>query len=248
MRDRQPYCAANGILLLVPLAGTDNPSEAQLTAQAAQDDLNVVRQQLKLDCPLVAALVDMEDLPGFVEFMRRQPPKELGNRRGNGFPMSTRLSREELLEEVRTSLSWVCTTYLQDCVYKVFQGETPTNVDVSPLFPGNSRLVLLLDEMNERAEALNMILQQAIAPNHGPLFRYAGCYLAATGEKGNQAFVAGVFQKLVKEQSAVSWTEAARAEDGQCHMWANYYFMSALVLLVLWVLLLAGIVSGILVR
>ena len=51
-RDRQPYCAANGILLLVPLAGTDTPGEAQLTAQAAHDDLSVARYQMKLDCPL----------------------------------------------------------------------------------------------------------------------------------------------------------------------------------------------------
>ena len=91
-----------------------------------------------------------------------------------------------------------------------------------------------------------MIIQQAIAPGQEPLFRYAGCYLAATGEKGSQGFVAGVFQKLLREQSAVSWTQAALYEDGQSHTWANYYFMLALVLLVLWALFLAGLVTGIL--
>jgi IcmF-related N-terminal domain len=234
-RDRQPFCAANGILLLVPLAGTDRLDEAQLTAQAAHDDLNVARHHMKLDCPLVTLLVDMEELPGFVEFMRRQPSRELGTRRGSGFPMSTRLSREEVLEEIRTSLAWICTTYVQDSVYRAFQAETAASPDPLPLIPGNSRLALLLDEMNERTDSLALIVQQAIAPERDALFRYSGCYLSATGEKGSQAFVAGVFQKLVKEQSAVSWTQTALAEDSQCHVWASYYFIMALVLLVVWV-------------
>jgi IcmF-related N-terminal domain len=242
VRDRQPFCAANGILLLVPLGGTDSPAEAQFTAQACQEDLHVARHEMRLDCPLVSLLVDLEELPGFAEYMRRQPPKELGNRRGNGFPMSTRLSREEVLQQVRISLAWVCTTYLQDGIYRIFDAEKADTADVSPIFAGNSRLVLLLEEMNARTESVCAIVQQAIAPAHDALFRYAGCYLAATGGKGSQGFVAGVFQKLVKEQSSVSWTQTALAEDAQCLTWATYYLAAAGVLAVLWCLLLAWII------
>ncbi len=242
VRDRQPHCPANGILLLVPLAGTDTSSEAQFTAQAAQEDLNMVRQEMKLDCPLVSLLVDMETVPGFADFLQRQPAKDLGNRHGNGFPMATRLSREEVVEQIRLSLSWVCTTYVQDSVYRIFQGETPTSTDVNPLFPGNARLVLLLDEMNERAESLSWVVSRAVAPEEDALFRYAGCYLAATGPKGSQAFVAGVIQKLVKEQSSVGWTDAALAEDAQFHTWATYYFILSVVLALLWCALLTWII------
>jgi hypothetical protein len=230
VRDRQPFCGANGILLLVPLGGTDTIGEAQLAAQAAHEDLNTVRQELKLDCPVVSLLVDMEQLPGFDEFMKRQPPKELGNRRGSGFPMSTRLTHDEVLQHIRQSLAWVCTTYLQDSVYRAFQAETPADPDPTPLFGGNSHLALLLDEMNERANSLSLIVLQAVAPERDPLFRYAGCYLAATGPKGNQGFVAGVIQKLVREQSSVSWTQAALTEDAQSRTWANYYFLLACLL------------------
>jgi hypothetical protein len=238
VRDRQPFCGANGILLLVPVAATDTTGEAQFAAQAAQEDLNAVRRELKLDCPLVSLLVDMEQLPGFPEFMQRQPPKELGNRRGSGFPMATRLPRDEVLEHVRASLGWVCTTYLQDSVYRIFQGESPQGEDPATLFPGNARLVLLLDEMNERAASLELIVHNAIAPENEPLFRYSGCYMAATGGRGSQAFVAGVFQKLVKEQSGVSWTDAALAEDAECRTWATYYLILAFALLVSLVVLL----------
>jgi hypothetical protein len=234
VRDRQPFCAANGILLLVPLAGTDTALEAQLTAQACQDDLQIARHEMKLDCPVVSMVADMEQLPGFTEFMARQPPKELGNRRGNGFPMATRLPREEVIEEIRTSLHWVCTTYLQDSVYRVFQSETPAFREALAFFPENSHLFLLLDEMNQRAESLSTIITQAVAPENDSLYRYAGCYLSATGPKGNQAFVAGVFQKMVKEQSCVGWTEAALEEDVQSRTWANYYLiLSGVLFLVL---------------
>jgi len=242
VRDRQPHCPANGILLLVPLGGTDTSGEAQFTAQAAQEDLSVARQEMKLDCPVVTLLVDMEHLPGFADFLQRQPSKELGNRHGNGFPMATRLSREELVDQVRMSLAWVCTTYIQDSVYRLFQGETPANKDPGPLFPGNARMVLLLDEMNERAEALSWIISRAIAPEEDAMFRYSGCYLAATGPKGSQGFIAGVFQKMVKEQSAVGWTDAALHEDAQFHTWAKCYLVLAIVLALAWCALLAWII------
>ena len=104
--------------------------------------------------------------------------------------------------------------------FRSFQGESPQGEVPASLFPGNARLVLLLDEMNERAVSLELIVHNAIAPEGEPLFRYSGCYMAATGGRGSQAFVAGVFQKLVKEQSGVSWTDAALAEDAESRTWA----------------------------
>ncbi|MBM3994731.1 MAG: hypothetical protein FJ303_11345 [Planctomycetes bacterium] len=236
-RDRQPHCPVNGILLLIPIAGTDTPEEAQLTAHACQADLKTVRDEWKLECPVVSVVVDMEELPGFVEFIEGQPPSELGNRRGQGFPMSTRLSREEILDEIRKSITFVCTTYMQDSVYSDFQTETPTESNVMAFFPGNAKLMVLLDEMNRRCDALNVIVEQAIGPMHDPLFRYSGCYFAATGSEGQQAFIAGVLQKLVREQSSVAWTQAALDADSQCYLWSNLYFVLSIVFFCLCALL-----------
>jgi hypothetical protein len=241
-RDRQPFCAANGMLLLVPAGGTDTPAEAQLTAQAVQEDLQVARQETKLDCPLTALLVDMEEVPGFTEFMQRQPPNEIGNRRGSGFPMLTRLKPDEVLEQVRASVSWICTTYMQDNVYRILASESVAKPDAQPLLPANQRLALLLDEMHARAEPLVSIVQQAIAPTGDSPFRYSGCYLAATGPRGSQAFVAGVFQKLLKEQNSVTWTPRAIAEDADNGRRATYALAAACVLAVLWILLLVWLI------
>ena len=45
-----------------------------------------------------------------------------------------------------------------------------------------------------------------------PLF--GGCYLTGTGDKPNrQAFVTGVFQRMVDDQASVAWTKQAYADD-----------------------------------
>jgi IcmF-related N-terminal domain len=239
-RDRGSECAANGILLLIPLAGTDTIGEAQLTAQACLEDLTTARTEMKIDCPVISLLVDLEDLPGFGDFLSLQRPKELASRRGASFPMATRLSRDELRQQIRASLAWACTTYLQDSVYSVFQSESDANKEVSPLFPGNSRLALLLSEMNERADAACDIVLSAMMPENEPMFRYSGFYLAATGAVGIQGFIAGIFQKLVKEQASVTWTQAALDADAACYASANSYATATYALLVSLGVVLAG--------
>ena len=239
-RERGAECAANGILLLVPLAGTDTIGEAQLTAQACLEDLTTVRNETRIDCPVVSVLVDMEDLPGFPDFLSLQRPKELASRRGGSFPMSTRLSREDIRREIHKSLAWACTTYLQDSVFSVFQTENDANKEVTPLFPRNSRLTLLLTEMNERAEAVSDIVLSSMMPDNEPMFRYSGFYLAATGATGMQGFIAGVFQKQVKEQASVTWTEAALERDAQAYSSANTYATVTYIILAVLGLLVAG--------
>jgi hypothetical protein len=243
IRDRAPYCAANGILLVLPFAGTETPAEAQLTAQAVQEDLAIARQGLKLDCPLVVLLADMEQVAGFTEFIQRQPQRELGNRRGCGFPMMTRLPSAKVVEQVVQSVAWICSTYMPDSIYRLFGTETAAKPDGEASLAGNARLVLLLDELHSLVEPLSSIVEQAMAPPHEDLLRYSGCYLAATGARDSQAFVAGVFQKMLKEQNCVSWTSHAVAEDAHNRTWANYYAVAASLLAVVWVLVLAYIVT-----
>jgi hypothetical protein len=238
--ERGSECAMNGVLLLIPLAGTDTIGEAKLTAQACVEDLATVRNETKIDCPVITMLVDMEDLPGFPEFLSLQRSKELTSRRGGSFPMSTRLSRDEIRQQLKTSLAWTCTTYLQDSVYSVFQSETDASKEVAPLFPRNSRLAMLLTEMNERAEAVCDIVLTAVMPEKEEMFRYSGFYFAATGPVGMQGFIAGVFQKLVKEQASVTWTQAALDADENAYATASYYATFTYILVFLLIVLVGG--------
>ena len=238
--ERGSECAANGVLLLIPLAGTDTLAEAQLTAQACIEDLLTAHDEMRIDCPVVSVLVDLEDLPGFNDFLLLQTAKELVGRRGCSFPMSTRLSRDELRQQIRTSLAWACTTYLQDSVHAVFQCENDANKDAFPLFPGNARLAMLLAEMSERVDAVCDIVLPAMMPENQPMLRYSGFYFAGTGAVGSRGFIAGIFQKLVKEQASVTWTQAALDADAECYALAASYTTTIWILLGLMGVVVAG--------
>ena len=64
---------------------------------------------------------------------------------------------------------------------------------------------------------------------------FSGCYFAAAGDtKDRQAFVKGVFDKLLEEEAELEWTEAALREN-------RWYERIAYVALTVDVLLLAGL-------
>src|SRR5262249_6819049 len=60
VRDRHPYCPVNGVLVLLPLAGTDSDDDAADTGNVCQRDVAVVTRALKVHCPLFALVCDME--------------------------------------------------------------------------------------------------------------------------------------------------------------------------------------------
>jgi hypothetical protein len=83
-----------------------------------------------------------------------------------------------------------------------------------------------MSQMAERQKPLSRLLTQAaLGPGAGedrpPLL--AGCYLAATGRKAatEQAFVRGVFDRLLKQQSAVAWERQAKEDDQRYQRWAR---------------------------
>ena len=136
---------------------------------------------MKLDCPLFTLVVDMEDLPGYVEFMKRNA-KELGRRLGQRYPLATKLSREETLKNISASINWLCTAYLQDSAYQFFQLEKG---DQAPgtLLTGNANLFLMLDEMTRRSESLTSIVKQAIAPDGDTVMRMPAATWPRPGQK-----------------------------------------------------------------
>jgi len=74
--------------------------------------------------------------------------------------MSTRLTRDELVTEIRNSLTWSAPLSPRQRL-QGFQSESGTNKDVTSMFPPTPELALLLAEMNERADALSTIVLHA---------------------------------------------------------------------------------------
>ncbi len=213
-RDRQPYCPINGILVLVPLGATDTELDAQQSAELCHRDLTVVRRVMKVQCPIFAMVVDMEQLPGFRDFIQRRSASEKARRIGQRFPLNPPDLRDDgLHDKLGEAVQWLGHNVIRDLVYRVFKTDPGAKLDV------NHELFLTLDEMRERKDHLARFVVQGLARDiDGPLL-FGGCYLAATGAERDrdQAFIRGVLARLFENQNYVSWTEQALAEDTRCH-------------------------------
>jgi hypothetical protein len=229
-RDRQPECPLNGILVLLPLGGTDTKDDAQLTADIVQRDMTNIRRVTQLRAPAYAVLCDLEEIPGFRDFAIKQRGR--AGRVGQRFPLkSPDQEGAEVLESLKKAVQVYCQRGLRDLVYPLFDVRSD---DTAGNDGYNRNLYLLLDEMRERKDHLARILANGLEKlTDGPLL-FGGCYLAATGtDEKEQAFVKGVFARLAESQSYVSWTPEALEQDQNARRTATIGYLVIAVLIVL---------------
>jgi hypothetical protein len=222
-RDRQPYCPVNGILLLVPFAGTETEVHAQRTGGVCHTDLLTARSALRLQCPVFALVCDLETVPGFREFVQRMPAPLRRNRLGQRFPLLPDLPEAVALRtSVDRSVQALCQTLMPTWVFKLFQLEAGAG-DYAAVVDGNARLYDLMDELRGRQRRLADLLGRALTVDASTPWLFGGCYLAGTGRDAEreQAFSPGVLRRLIDHQSAVAWTPDVFVEDAENRWWAK---------------------------
>jgi hypothetical protein len=213
---RYPDCPINGILLLIPFAGTADDALANDTGLICQRDLDTVMGIFQLRCPYLALVCDLEKTPGFDEFIKRIPTDQRKNRLGFGHPWLPAVEPHELPEVLANEVEWIVHGVLVSWIYKLFEQNMRERSSGDP-YANNAKLFRFLCHIQERKAPLTRILGSFVRlPTTGPEepFYYGGCYLAGTGDSSSeQAFVPGVLMKLVEGQDSVAWTTAALTED-----------------------------------
>ena len=212
LRDmRQPLCPLNGVLTLLSLQAIEaGPRENIELQRGIRADLTTIQDQLQLRFPSAALVVGMENDKGFEELVRRVGPARAASQRfGHRYDVRCPVSPNEV-----ASLCIRIAGVFEDWVYTIFRERG------SVARQGNTHLFGLLCKTRTRLQArLQQILgggfsqsnQEEMDEEPTPL---SGCYFAATGRtKDRQAFVAGVFDKLVEEQNDVEWTRRAMATN-----------------------------------
>ena len=222
-RDRRPFCPLNGIMLLVPFAGADSDDDANQTSEVCRRDLTTVRNTLKVNCPILSLVVDLEMAPGFQDFLTRISEKDRRRRVGQRFPLNPDVDEEGLQQMVDSGVHWLCNSMFAGWVYKLFRVEESEQDTVEDITTSNAQLYQLLWQLVERQKRLSRILTRGLLGNHSGPPLFGGCYLGGTGKNaGNeQAFVAGVFRRLIDEQNFVSWTDEALAEEANFQKWTT---------------------------
>jgi hypothetical protein len=227
VRDRHPYCPINGTLVHVPFAATDTDQDALDAGASCQRDLAVARRVLQVESPTIALVSDLETAPGFRSFLEAFPEKQRLQRVGQRCPLVPHLeprskTGENLRAQMLESLAeWVCGAVMPGWVYKHFRLEAPGQAGVEAVLRGNAQMFLFMHHLRERQHRLGRLLAQAFAAEDDDPYLFGGCYLAGTGAESarDQAFVAGVFQRLASEENHVSWTEQALVDEANYRRW-----------------------------
>lgn len=210
---RRPFCPANGIVWLIPIAGTATQAIADRTAGAVALDRAAAEAGLQVHCPAAAVVCDAQDLPGFRDLLRGLP-EPLARERllGRSFPLVPAVPAEKRPEVLFNGIDWVARSLLPGVAYQRFGSEAEGNGE--RWSAANGRLWLLLCELHARRAALVRLIGQGIADGGDRPPMLSGAYLAGTGPaEQDQAFVTGVVKQLIGLQNNVGWTAAALAEE-----------------------------------
>src|SRR5262249_6894072 len=157
-------------------------------------------------------------------------------------PLLPDLGSEETVTDLADrGVQWICQTLFPSWVYRLFRLEGSGSGDLATVIRGNSRLYQLMNHLRERRQRLGRIFTRGLAlDHHGPVL-FGGCYLAGTGgdEASAQAFVPGIFRRLLENQNYVSWTDEALQEETDYEHWTRYGYIGLGVALSL--LMIAGL-------
>jgi IcmF-related N-terminal domain len=216
VRDRQPYCPINGVLLLVPIASTANDHAATRVGLLCHRDLAAVRASMEVRCPVFALVPDLETLPGFGELIARLPEEERRRRMGQRFPLVPDVDPGLLPGIFDKGVNWIASKQFPARVDSLWRVESPARgLGMAEAVRGNIQLYQLLQKINRRLRRLGRVLTHAVMSDGKPSAMLGGCYLAGIGAdpRTEQAFVPGVFRRLNENQDFVSWTPEKLARE-----------------------------------
>jgi hypothetical protein len=206
---RFPLCSINGVLVLLPfemLQATQR--ETEQLEKSVRADLACLQRELAIRCPVTALVVGMHQERGFRELVRRVGrERATAQRFGRRFDARIIPSAEGI-----AALCALAAGVFEDWIHTLFREAEALSR------PGNLRLYGLLCKMRSTlSSVLTDVLvgvfgHEANSKDIAEPIPFSGCYFAATGEtEDQQAFVRGVFEKLVEEQEDVEWTRKATA-------------------------------------
>lgn len=243
--DRQPLVPLNGVLALFPLSATDSADCARATALACRSDLQTVRESVGVECPHVALLCDLHQLPGFDELVTLfsdSPARQWVL--GRTFPLLPDVEPGRWPAMIEQGLRWLTDSLWPSAIYPSMEAGLADWKPGDAIVKANQRRFRLLAEVSSRMRLVPEMIAhcfQATAPAR-PLFR--GFAMAATGTDSlrEQGFAAGALRWLVEAQDYVRWTEETLREDTLYRRWALWGSLGLASFLALVVFLCVGLV------
>lgn len=214
-RERRPYCPVNGILAVAPLRALDSDEQALRVATLLQAELTIARDTLQLECPAVLLVSDLERAPGFAEFAGQGDT--LKRTLGQTFPLMPDVEENEIAGLYDRGLAWFCQNELLTDLLSRVSVDPPGEADASVQLNANIGLYRFWSFLVNARKRLARLALNSAQTGFGTAPMVGGVFLAATGaDASRQAFVEGVFRRLLRGQNAVTWSpEALEDESSQ---------------------------------
>ena len=229
---RRPYCPANGIVWLLPIAATGSEGAADQIATACRADFLAAEAGLQVYCPGAAVVCDGQELPGFRDLLRGlSEPVARERLLGRSFPLIPGVPVADRPGVLHGGIDWVARHLVPGVAYQRFGIEAEGNGE--RWSAANARQWALTAELYERRAALARLVGQGLTDGSDRPPMLAGVYLAGTGpDEQDQAFAAAVVQQLAGLQNNVAWTAAAAAEERDYRRMAAVGYMATLGLVI----------------
>ncbi|HVK15402.1 MAG TPA: type VI secretion protein IcmF/TssM N-terminal domain-containing protein [Fimbriiglobus sp.] len=220
-QERQPWCPVNGVLVLVPWEATESDELARVGCGVLDAELRTAREVFQQRYPTFALVCDLEAARGFDQFRSGFRADMLKQRIGQRVPLVPVGEPEEVGALVGSAARWIGLSVLPAWILRFLKLDAGPDTRQTPgaSLAHNRNLYLLMRAVFERGPRLAELLARGVPPvgghdEYAPVPMFGGIYLAATGRDGKQqAFVEGVFQRVIESQNAVSWSPQALAED-----------------------------------
>jgi len=218
-RDR--YCSVNGIVVLIPLAGSESQEIANHTGMLIEQDLQAITNATQIDAPRIAVFCDIQEETGCVDLLNRFPEQQRDRRLGIKFPRLPACDRDSMGQMIVDGVNWMCQKLIPPVVNRLFQTERTGGNTEDAVNKSNERLYEFMLSIRHRSANFERIIRRAFLGNRQPGELLRGCYLAATGRDSisEQGFTAGIFSQLFEMQNDVQWTEDALANDKDLRRW-----------------------------
>ena len=228
-QERGDFCALNGVLVVVPIEWASTPESLDLLT-AVTDDLKSISESLQVAFPVTTVYSGLESLKGLDEFVQRGQRIERKfkeSRAGSRFPAGHAVDHATGNWVIDRGLQW-----FRGWIYSEFSKDLTNNA--------NKDLYRLICELEESRDRMTRQLELMYGEfGSDQRIRMSGVYFCAAGKaKEQQAFVAGVIQKLIGEQDLVAWTpeKLRRDQRGRTASYLCFVLAACIAVLDVWLI------------
>ena len=114
-------CPINGILVVLPVTAAEPWSSLAEIGSACKADLAGTFEVLRMRCPVLILLSDLDRIQGFEDLVERLPAEQRTKRMGQRFPLVPDLEPEAVSARIKDSVAWIGTALFPSMVHSLFQ-------------------------------------------------------------------------------------------------------------------------------